>query len=212
MEEEHSMEEGHSTEEGYSMDEGYSMEEGCSIEKEASGESFRRGRPLLVLRLLLILYALVLAVSLLIQGWGKFGAALAALREGNTGSEAFLVNMSTLFLALRAILELLPGAAQIALLLLMGAFLWHYEKNPFGPGSCHAMERLKTASRRLLILILCANTGFNVLQLAFSRFLLTSSHRILFPLPEILVILGLRTLSVLYLESRRLKEDNDMFI
>ncbi len=198
---------GHDTEARHSMEEGHSTEK-----THSTGKHPLHGSPLRGLRLLLILYALVLAVSLLIQGWGEFWAALTALREGNTGSEAFLVNMSTLFLALRAILELLPGAAQIALLLLMGTFLRHYERDPFGPGSCHAMERLKTASRRLLILILCANTGFNVLQLAFSRFLLTSSHRILFPLPEILVILGLRTLSVLYLESRRLKEDNDMFI
>ena len=61
-------------------------------------------------------------------------------------------------------------------------------------------------------MVLLANAGFNVLQLLCSRFLLTSFHRIPFPLSEILVMLGIRTLSFLYLESRRLKEDNDMFI
>lgn len=194
------------------MDKGDSTNNDHPTAKEHSDRKIVHKRPLLGLRVLLNLYALILTVGLLFQSWNEFWTALTALQENNTGSASFLLNMSTLFLALQALIELLPGLAQIALLLMMSFFLRSYEREPFGPDSCHIMERLKTASRRLLILVLSANTGFNVLQLAFSRFLLTSSHRILLPLSEIIVILGIRTLSFLYLESRRLKEDNDMFI
>ncbi len=41
---------------------------------------------------------------------------------------------------------------------------------------------------------------------------MSSSYIITFPLAEIIVVLGIRILSLLYLESKRLKEDNDMFI
>lgn len=164
------------------------------------------------LRILLGLYALVLAIGLIVQGGAEFRAALTALEESNSGSATFLLEISTLFLALQAVMGLLPSAAKIALLLMMSVFLHHYAADPFGPAACRAMERLRIASGRLLAVVLVANVGFNVLQLAFSRFLLSVNHQILFPLSEIIVILGIRTLSTLYLESKRLKEDNDMFI
>ena len=51
-----------------------------------------------------------------------------------------------------------------------------------------------------------------MLQLLFSRFLLSSFHRVLFPLTDLLLVLGIRLFGSLYLEGKRLKEDNDMFI
>ena len=188
------MEEGH-------RNQAHSREGQHSTEKVLSG-----------LRILLGLYALVLAIGLIVQGGAEFRAALTALEESNSGSAPFLLEISMLFLALQAVMGLLPSAAKIALLLMMSVFLHHYAADPFGPAACHAMERLRIASGRLLAVVLVANLGFNVLQLAFSRFLLSVNHQILFPLSEIIVILGIRTLSTLYLESKRLKEDNDMFI
>ena len=182
------------------------------MEEAHTGENIGHGKPLSGLRILLGLYALVLAIGLIVQGGAEFRAALTALEESNSGSATFLLEISTLFLALQAVMGLLPSAAKIALLLMMSVFLHHYAADPFGPAACHAMERLRIASGRLLAVVLVANVGFNVLQLAFSRFLLSVNHQILFPLSEIIVILGIRTLSTLYLESKRLKEDNDMFI
>ena len=176
------------------------------------GERHFQRKLLLLLRMLLNLYALALAVSLVAEGVTEFRESLAALQENNTGSGDFLLTVSALFLALQSGIGLLPAVAQIALLLMTGLFLRCYEKEPFGPKSCLRMEQLKKNSGRLLLLLLLANVSFNVLQLLLSRFLLTSCHRILFPLREIIVMLGIRTLSFLYLESKRLKEDNDMFI
>nr|WP_300878824.1 hypothetical protein [uncultured Acetatifactor sp.] len=175
-------------------------------------EKAGQGRLLAGLRILLGLYGLVLGIGLFVQSSVEFREALRALQESNTGSDSHLVRISTLFLAIQVVIGILPTASQIALLFMMVLFLRRYEKEPFGPEASLAMKRLKAASGRLLTVVLLANAGFNVLQLLCSRFLLTSFHRIPFPLSEILVMLGIRTLSFLYLESRRLKEDNDMFI
>jgi len=175
-------------------------------------EKAGQGRLLAGLRILLGLYGLVLGIGLFVQNSVEFREALRALQESNTGSDSHLVRISTLFLAIQVVIGILPTASQIALLFMMVLFLRRYEKEPFGPEASLAMKRLKAASGRLLTVVLLANAGFNVLQLLCSRFLLTSFHRIPFPLSEILVMLGIRTLSFLYLESRRLKEDNDMFI
>ncbi len=211
IKETHSMNDAYSTNEIYS-NEMSSMKEEGSRENAYFGENTGHGKSLTGLRILLDFYALVLAIALLVQGWAEFRAALTALQENNSGSAPVLLEISTLFLALQAILGLLPGAAKIALLLMMSVFLRRYASDPFGSRSCLAMERLRIASGRLLAVVLVANIGFNVLQLVFSRFLLSVNHQILFPLSEVIVILGIRTLSSLYLESKRLKEDNDMFI
>jgi len=208
----HSAEKVHSMEGAHPAEKVHPTEEALSMEGAHSGENIGHGKPLSGLRILLGLYALVLAIGLIVQGGAEFRAALTALEESNSGSATFLLEISTLFLALQAVMGLLPSAAKIALLLMMSVFLHHYAAAPFGPAACRAMERLRIASGRLLAVVLVANVGFNVLQLAFSRFLLSVNHQILFPLSEIIVILGIRTLSTLYLESKRLKEDNDMFI
>ena len=208
----HSAEKVHSMEGAHPAEKVHPTEEALSMEGAHSGENIGHGKPLSGLRILLGLYALVLAIGLIVQGGAEFRAALTALKESNSGSAPFLLEISTLFLALQAVMGLLPSAAKIALLLMMSVFLHHYAADPFGPAACHAMERLRIASGRLLAVVLVANVGFNVLQLASSRFLLSVNHQILFPLSEIIVILGIRTLSTLYLESKRLKEDNDMFI
>ncbi len=205
------MEEGHRNQ-AHSREGQHSAEKVHPMEEAHTGENIGHGKPLSGLRILLGLYALVLAIGLIVQGGAEFRAALTALEESNSGSAPFLLEISTLFLALQAVMGLLPSAAKIALLLMMSVFLHHYAADPFGPAACRAMERLRIASGRLLAVVLVANVGFNVLQLAFSRFLLSVNHQILFPLSEIIVILGIRTLSTLYLESKRLKEDNDMFI
>lgn len=175
-------------------------------------EKMTHGKLFACLRLLLDFYALLLAVGVLWQEGSSFRASCASLQESNTASPSSLVSVSIFFLALQAANGLLPDMAQIALMLMLGSFLGSFGKDAFGQEALGKMEGLQTASRRLLVLVLSVNVGCNILQLLFSRFLLSSFHRLPFPLSELIVLLGVRTLSYLYLESRRLKEDNDMFI
>lgn len=170
------------------------------------------GRLLSSLRILLDIYVALSAVTVFVQGGAQFIEECNALTQGNTGADSSLVTISALFLALQAILGLLPTAAKLALLLLASDFLRNYGSEAYSEKTYARMERLTLASNRFLILILLSNVSFNVLQLLFSRFLLSSFHRVLFPLTDLLVVLGIRLLGSLYLEGKRLKEDNDLFI
>ncbi len=163
-------------------------------------------------RFLLYAYILVLAIGTLLQGGAEFIASCQALTENNSGANALELNISTFFLILQAVCRLLPKMAELALLGMGAGFLRGFERAAFSQDTLARLERLRIASGRLLMLILISNVGISILQLIFSRFLLSSSHIIVFPLTEIIVVLGIRLLSLLYLESRRLKEDNDMFI
>ena len=155
---------------------------------------------------------LVLAIGSLLHGGAEFIASCQALEENNSGASALELNISTFFLILQTMCRLLPKIAELALLGMGAGFLRGFERAAFSQDTLARLERLRIASGRLLMLILISNVGISILQLIFSRFLLSSSHIIVFPLTEIIVVLGIRLLSLLYLESKRLKEDNDMFI
>lgn len=170
------------------------------------------GRLLSSLRILLDIYVALSVVTVFVQGGAQFMEECSSLTQGNTGTDSSLVTVSVLFLALQALLGLLPTAAKLALLLLASDFLRNYGSDAYSEETYARMERLTLASNRFLILILLSNVSFNVLQLLFSRFLLSSFHRVLFPLTDLLVVLGIRLLGSLYLEGKRLKEDNDLFI
>lgn len=169
-------------------------------------------RLLSTLRILLDIYVALSAATVLVQGGAQFIEECNALEQSNTGADSSLVTISVLFLALRAILALLPTAAKLTLLLLASDFLRNYGAEAYSERTYARMERLTLASSRFLILILLSNVSFNMLQLLFSRFLLSSFHRVLFPLTDLLLVLGIRLFGSLYLEGKRLKEDNDMFI
>lgn len=171
---------------------------------------FRRLLP--GLRYLLYLYILALAVDSFLICGPEFLNACRELKESNSGAAASLLNTSILFLALGSIVRLIPYLSELVLLAAGTRFLYCFEKETFGPGACIWLQRLKLYSGRLLALILLSNVGFSVLQLFCSRFILSSNHTIVFPISRIIVVCAIHMLSFFYLESKQLKEDNDMFI
>lgn len=164
------------------------------------------------LRYLLYLYILVLAAQSFLLCGPELITACRELKEHSSGASDFLLTVSILFLALGTVAELIPWLSELVLLAMGTCFLLYFEKEAFGPGAYPWLQRLKLWSGRLLILILLSNVGFSILQLLCSRFLLSTSHTIVFPLSKIIIVSGIRILSFFYLESKRLKEDNDMFI
>lgn len=164
------------------------------------------------LKFLLYAYAAILAAGSLWSRGAAFMASCKALGENNNGADGLLLNISLFFLILQSIVKLIPVFAEVALLIMAAGFLGSFEREAFGADACSKLERLRTVSGRLLMLILLSNVGISVLQLLFARFILSSSYVIVFPLAEIIVVLGIRTLCFLYLEGRRLKEENEMFV
>ncbi|MCR2047113.1 hypothetical protein NSB25_07470 [Acetatifactor muris] len=175
-------------------------------------EKPERRRLLTGLQILLSLYALILAAGSLWQNGTAFIAARQKMEEMNTAADRMQLNISTVFLMLQALTDLFPAIAEAILLILTAAFIGSFAKAPFGAGTFSLLEKLKKASGQFLILILLTNLGLTLLQLLFSGYILSSSYLLLFPLTEIIVVLGIRLLTLLYLDGKRLKEDNDMII
>lgn len=164
------------------------------------------------LRLLLCLYILILALGSLWRDGSAFLDDFTALQGNTLEVSNARFGLSVFVLILQTIVKLLPPLSEAALLAMAVSFLYSFGKESFGPRSCGKLERLRIASGHLLALILVSNVGVSLLQLLLARWILNSSHLIYLPLTEIIAVLGIRMLSYLFLESRRLKEDNEMFI
>lgn len=175
-------------------------------------KQWSRRRLLPGLRFLLYLYLLVLTAESLWLCSRDFITACRELEQNNSAISQSLLTANILFLALRGIVQLIPYLSEIILLAIAARFLRCFEKEAFGSQTSAWLERLKVCSSCLLTLILLSNVGFSILQLLCARFILSASHTLVFPLSKLLVISGLCMLSLFYLDSKRLKEDNDMFI
>lgn len=175
-------------------------------------ESREKARLFREIRIVLLLYVLLSAAGLLLKGAEEFTKECAAMSAGNTLGAQGGLGLSYVFLLLQILCALLPEALELGLWCVVLALLRSCQTDGFSEESLKKVELLKKLSARFLAAVLFANLGVNLLQLAVGRKIHSSHFSLTFPLRETIVLLGVLLLSCLYLESRRLKEDNDLFI
>lgn len=185
-------------------------------------ETRERTRLFREMRLALFLYILLSAAGLLFRGVEEFAEECAVIRAGNTaelqGSSLGLpkpesgLGLSYVFLLLQIVCALLPEVLELILWCVVLTLLGSGEADSFSAESRRKVELLKKLSARFVAAVLFANLGVNLLQLLAGRKIHSSHFSLTFPLRETIVLLGVLLLSCFYLESRRLKEDNDLFI
>lgn len=164
------------------------------------------------LQAVLGLYVLLMATGTFLGGVEEFIRKYAAIKSGNTPIDPERLSFSAVFLFLQIFCSLLPELLEIALWVVVLALLHGGERDGFSADSLKKVELLKKLSARFLAVILFGNLSVNLLQLSLGRWIYSSQFSIVFPLREAVVMLGVLILSRFYLESRRLKEDNDLFI
>ncbi len=176
-------------------------------DRAEDGGSLEKRKLLRLLQCLLGLWCLLAAVAAVYQESGQVMEAYQALGDNRAGRDLF-------FLILRSIVARLPEALELLLFVLVIVFLegCREEEGGFGEKSWRRMELIRNCSRHFLTCILLVNAAFNILQLTAARALASSHYTVLLPLREVIIVLMVLLLSQFYLESRKLKRDNDLFI
>lgn len=194
-----------------------------------SYRKMERRRLLRSLELLLGFYVALAGAAILLQGrqelltaWETVGVNASA--EGRAWTAALEMNrllggaggrnmgLSRCFLVLQTICSYLPGLLELALCAAAVPFLHSCEQQGFHGESLRHIERLRNLSACFLGVTLCVNMAVNLLQLLFAGYLYNSSYVLAFPLKNIIFMLGILLLSRFWLEGKRLKEDNELFI
>lgn len=178
------------------------------------------------LQMLLGIYIVLMVVALFVQGVNSFVSEWAALRAGNsvTGEEWMVagfaaeaasgrnLTVSCAFLILQILCSNLPELLELMLCGAVMLLLHSCREDGFSEKSLKCVERIKSLSAHFLAAVLLSNMGINLLQLLLAKWIYSSNYSIVFPLKEVLVLLGILMLSRFYLESRQLKQDNELFI
>lgn len=175
-------------------------------------ESRERPRIFRELRIVLLVYILLSVAGLLFRGTEEFTEKCAAMSAGNTVETRGGLELSYCFLLLQVVCALLPEVLELILWCVVWSLLRSCEADGFSAESLKKVELLKKLSARFVAAVLFANLGANLLQLLAGRKIHSSHFTLTFPLRETVVLLGILLLSCLYQESRRLKEDNELFI
>lgn len=177
------------------------------------------------LEILLGLYAALSAAAVLLQGsaelltnWKSIGVTTSTtgsewmLWQDFGGMDSRSMGLSRCFLVLQAICRYLPDLLEIVLCGASIIFLHSCEQNSFHEKSLKQVQRLKKWSAYFLGICLGANVCVNLLQLLLARFIYSSQYTLTFPIKQIVVMLGVLMLSRFWLEGKKLKDDNTLFI
>lgn len=176
------------------------------------------------LEIMLGLYVALNAAAILFQGgaelltaWKSVGVSVSGDMEWMLTpeigfTEVRSMGLSRCFLVFQTLCRYLPELLELGLCGVAICFLNSCEQNSFSEDSLKQVKRLKRLSACFLGAVLGTNVCANLLQLTFARYIYCSNYILAFPIKHVIFMLGVLMLSRFWLESKKLKDDNTLFI
>lgn len=176
------------------------------------------------LEILLGLYAVLDGAAILFRGGAELAAGWKAVGMSVSGNmdwmltsvpgiaEGRSMGLSRCVLVFQTLCRYLPECLELVICGAVICFLHSCEQNSFSKDSLKQIRRLKKISVCSLGAVLGANVCVNMLQLVFARYIYSSNYTLAFPVKHIIFMLGVLMLSRFWLESKKLKDDNTLFI
>jgi hypothetical protein len=174
---------------------------------------FRSGTEKLQKYLDVMLYLLniVFVYEIFGAGLGELLDSFKSLLASNRGSEQ-LLGTSYAFLVLQYIVNVIPYVMDIVIVFYAGRFLSELRDDRYSDASVASAGRLSRWCKIALIVMVLSQIAFNLLQLLFAGDLHVMNSRVNIPVLSVLFVLAVLLLSRYLAESKKLKDDNDMFI
>ncbi len=148
---------------------------------------------------------------ILIECFGNLSASISNLQAANN-FEGENLTVTYVFLVLQCIINILPYALAIFILIFAIRVLGELLSDRYSQRSVNAVEKLSSLCIKSLMVILLSGMCFNVLQLLFYKTLLQISIVVSIPIFSAAFVL-ITLLAARYArENQKLKQDNDLFI
>ncbi|MCM1192090.1 MAG: hypothetical protein NC123_12500 [Butyrivibrio sp.] len=143
-----------------------------------------------------------------VSQWGNGGPVL----QGPDIMSGRSMGLSRCFLVLQTICRYLPECLELVICTGVVRFLHSCEQDSFQEESLRQVRRLKKLSACSIGVVTGANVCVNLLQLTFAGYIYSSSYALVFPVRQIIFMMGVLILSGFWLEGKELKDDNGLFI
>jgi len=143
--------------------------------------------------------------------FGELLNSFSALLSGNRGSESGL-GATYVFLVLRFFVDALPYVLNIITVFLALDLLKAMHADRYSEQTESIALRLSHWCGKALAAVVVSGVSVNLLQLLFARSLRNLNNMLSIPLISVLFVLAVLIFARLISESRKLKDDNDLFI
>ena len=176
------------------------------------------------LEITLGLYAALDGAAFLLRGGTELAAGWKAVGVSVSGNmdwmptqeigimEGRSMGLSRCFLVLQTICRYLPECLELAVCAAAICFLHSCEQNSFHEDSLKQVRRLKKITACSLGAVLWTNMFVNLLQLVFARYIYSAGYTLVFPIKQIIFMLGVLMFSRFWSDGKKLKDDNELFI
>ena len=143
--------------------------------------------------------------------FGSLLDSITSLKASNIGSE-HLMGTSYVFLVLRFIVDSLPIILDALVVFAALELLKTMQIDRYSDKSTSVAKRLSRLCSIALVTTTLVGIGFNLLQLMFAKSLLMWSVSVQIPLLSVIFMLAALLLTQFIVESKSLKDDNDLFV
>jgi len=144
-------------------------------------------------------------------GFSGLLGSITALRAGNIGNE-HLLGTSYIFLVMKFIIDALPYAFNVVIVLLALRLLDEMRADRYSDETIIVAGRISRTCVIALVATVLASIGFNLLQFLFAGSLMVINSSMQLPLFSIAFVFAVLLLTRLVAEGKKLKDYNDLII
>lgn len=161
--------------------------------------------------ILLSIMATIFTVSIFGSGLSELITQIESIKAANIGNESGLMP-TYIFVVIKFILNSIPSVVSILVIFKVIKLINEFFDDPYSEMATIVSENLSSVCKMGLIITVCSNTAFNILQLIFINNLRNIDSLIQIPLSAIIFVLGVLILSRMVMANKTLKDDNDSII
>ena len=160
---------------------------------------------------LLWISAILFTISIFGVGLNHTVAVIKSIQAANVGTESEL-GITYAFMAIKFIVDSVPNAVNILVIFSGITLITEFSHDSYSEEAIKASENLSAVCKTGLMITVCSNAAFNILQLLFMQTLRNINSLIQMPLLSLVFVLGALIFSRMVLVNKTLKDENDSII
>jgi hypothetical protein len=160
---------------------------------------------------LLWIAAMLFTISIFGIGLNDAITQIEFNKAANIGTEGGL-GTTHVFTMIQFIVNSIPAIVSIFVIFSGIMLITEFSADPYSEGAIKVSKNLSMVCKTGLIITVCSNAAFNLLQLFFMRTLRNINSFIQVPLFSVVFVLGALIFSKMIMANKTLKDDNDSII
>lgn len=156
------------------------------------------------------IFTVVTSIMLLIGGISEVQKIIDGFATRFYPDTELAVKLAVTLLAIADVVT--PAITLIVVLVYVRKAIKEYTVNGMSDELLECVKGLEKKTTLTLVVCMLVNMSYNVLQLVMCKYILATNIMVYLPVMELISLVGIMIVSKLVLESKRVKEENELFV